>query len=40
MKLGETLEVTIEKSVYGGDGLARIGEEKFVIFVKNYQNRG
>ncbi|MBQ4647510.1 MAG: 23S rRNA (uracil(1939)-C(5))-methyltransferase RlmD [Candidatus Gastranaerophilales bacterium] len=35
MKLGETVEVVIEKMVYGGDGLARIGEEQFVVFVKD-----
>ena len=35
MKLGEIVEVVIEKSVYGGDGLARVGEEQFVVFVKD-----
>lgn len=35
MKLGEIVEVVIEKSIYGGDGLARVGEEQFVVFVKN-----
>ncbi len=35
MKLGEIVEVVIEKSVYGGDGLARVGKEQFVVFVKN-----
>ncbi len=35
MKLGDILEVVIEKTVYGGDGLARVGDEQFVVFVKN-----
>ncbi|MBQ7286148.1 MAG: 23S rRNA (uracil(1939)-C(5))-methyltransferase RlmD [Candidatus Gastranaerophilales bacterium] len=35
MKLGEIIEVEIEKTVYGGDGLARYGKEQFVVFVKN-----
>lgn len=35
MKLGDILEVEIEKLVYGGDGLARVGAEEFVVFVKN-----
>ncbi|MBR3604554.1 MAG: 23S rRNA (uracil(1939)-C(5))-methyltransferase RlmD [Candidatus Gastranaerophilales bacterium] len=35
MKLGDIVEVNIEKTVYGGDGLARIGDEQFVVFVKN-----
>jgi 23S rRNA (uracil1939-C5)-methyltransferase len=29
---GETIEVTIEKVIFGGDGLARIGQ-RFVVFV-------
>ncbi|MBR5304641.1 MAG: 23S rRNA (uracil(1939)-C(5))-methyltransferase RlmD [Candidatus Gastranaerophilales bacterium] len=35
IKLGDIIEVIIEKSVYGGDGLARIGKENFVVFVKD-----
>ena len=35
MKLGDVVEVNIEKSVFGGDGLARYGEDNFVIFVEN-----
>ncbi|MBQ9150008.1 23S rRNA (uracil(1939)-C(5))-methyltransferase RlmD [bacterium] len=35
IKLNDIIDVEIEKLVYGGDGLARVGDEKFVIFVKN-----
>lgn len=35
MKLGDIVEVEIEKLVYGGDGLTRYKDEQFVIFVKN-----
>lgn len=35
IKLGDIIEVTIEKAVYGGDGLARFSDDNFVIFVKN-----
>lgn len=35
LKVNDTVDLTIEKLVYGGDGLARFGEEKFVVFVKN-----
>ena len=35
MKLNDVIEVVIEKSVYGGDGLARVGKEQFVVFVKD-----
>lgn len=35
MKLNDVIEIVIEKSVYGGDGLARVGEEQFVVFVKD-----
>lgn len=35
MKLGDVVEVNIEKTVFGGDGLARYGEDNFVIFVEN-----
>ena len=35
IKLNDELEVKIEKLVYGGEGLARYEEEKFVIFVRN-----
>lgn len=35
IKLNDVIEVVIEKSIYGGDGLARVGEEKFVVFVKD-----
>lgn len=35
IKINDIVEVEIEKLVYGGDGLARYKDEKFVIFVKN-----
>ena len=35
IKLGDIVDVVIEKTVYQGEGLARIGEEKFVVFVKD-----
>ncbi len=35
LKISDTVDLTIEKLVYGGDGLCRFGEEKFVVFVKN-----
>ena len=35
MKLGDIIDVTVEKAVFGGDGLARFGKEQFVVFVKN-----
>ena len=35
IKLGDIVDVVIEKTVCQGEGLARIGEEKFVVFVKN-----
>jgi len=35
IKLNDVIEVEIEKLVYGGDGLARFGNENFVIFIKN-----
>ena len=35
IKLGDIVEVVVEKSVYGGDGLARIGQDNFVVFVKD-----
>ena len=42
MKLNDIVEVEIEKLVFGFDGLARYGDEQFVIFVKifkvNYEN--
>ena len=35
IKLGDIVDVVIEKTVCQGEGLARIGEEKFVVFVKD-----
>ena len=35
IKLNDVIEVEIEKLTYGNDGLARYGEEKFVVFVKD-----
>ena len=35
IKLNDIIEVKIEKTVYGGDGLARTGNKNFVIFVKD-----
>ena len=35
MKLGDVVEVIVEKSVYGGDGLARVGKDNFVVFIKD-----
>ena len=35
IKLNDIIEIEIEKLTYGGEGLARYGTEKFVIFVKN-----
>ena len=32
---GKIIEVTIEKSAFGSEGIARFGEDKFVVFVKN-----
>lgn len=34
IKLNDTVELTIEKLIYTGEGLARFGDEKFVVFVK------
>ena len=38
MKLNDIIEVQIEKLVYEGLGLARYGENNFVVFVKNSLN--
>ena len=35
MKLGDVVEVVVQKSVYGGDGLARVGKDNFVVFIKD-----
>ena len=35
MKLNDVIEVVVEKSIYGGDGLARVGEDNFVVFIKD-----
>ncbi len=35
LKINDAVDLTIEKLVYGGDGLCRFGKEKFVVFVKN-----
>ena len=35
IKIGDIVNVQIEKLTFGGDGLARFGEDKFVIFVEN-----
>lgn len=35
IKLNDIIEVEVEKMTYGGDGLCRYGEDKFVVFVKD-----
>ena len=35
IKLGDIIEVEVEKLTYGAKGLARFGEEKFVVFIQN-----
>ena len=35
IKVGNIIEVCVEKAVYGGDGLCYFGDDKFVVFVEN-----
>ena len=35
IKLNDIIDVVVEKLTYGAEGLARYGEENFVIFIKN-----